>query len=145
MCSSNYSAENTPHSFGPVLAIELSICGRWKRRETGKGNHLPDLGARFLFFLLELLLLWVKLERTTSLTGFGLEEGTLGRAKEKQSGFTAIGGREQPLIPSFISCHKLHSLHSLVGVCVCVCFSILGFFNTVVINYIYTYLLSMSL
>lgn len=50
MCASNYSAENTPHSFGPVLAIELSICGRWKRRETGKGNSLLDLGARFLFF-----------------------------------------------------------------------------------------------
>lgn len=50
MCSWNYSAENTPHSFGPVLAIELSICGRWKRRETGKGNSLLDLGARFLFF-----------------------------------------------------------------------------------------------
>lgn len=50
MCASNYSAENTPHSFGPVLAIELSICGCWKRRETGKGNSLLGLGARFLFF-----------------------------------------------------------------------------------------------
>lgn len=58
-----------------------------KRRETGKGNSLLDLGARFLFFQLGLLLLWVKLERTMGWNGFGREEGTLGRAKEKHSDF----------------------------------------------------------
>lgn len=92
MCSSNYSAENTPHSFGPVLAIELSICGRWKKQETGTVNSLLDLGAQIPLFQLKLLLLWVKLEMTTRWNGFGLEEGTLGRAKQKHSGFEAISG-----------------------------------------------------
>ncbi len=84
-----------------------------------KRESFAGLGGQIPLFLLELLLPWVKLERTTILNGFGLEESTLGRAKEKQSGFTAIGGREQPLIPSFISCHKLQS--ALPGRCVCVC------------------------
>jgi len=64
MCVSNYSAENTPHSCWPPLAVELSICGRWKRRETGKGNSLLDSRGQIPLFLLRLLLLRVKLERT---------------------------------------------------------------------------------
>lgn len=71
---------------------------------------------------------------------FRLEEGALGRAKEKHSGFTTIGGFAQPLIPSFISCHKLDRLNSLVGVRVSPYFLISG-----IINDIYTSVLSMCL
>lgn len=52
----------------------------------------------------------MKLERTMGWRGFGLEEGMLGRAKEKQSGFSTI--------PSFISRYKLHGMNSVLAVLV---------------------------
>lgn len=58
--------------------------------------------------------------------GFGLEEGTLGRAKEKQSGFSAIA--------SFISRYKLHGMNSVLAVLV--------FIITGIINYTWMSVLS---
>lgn len=125
MCSSNYSAENTPHSFGPVLAIELSICGCSKKQETGKVNSLLDLGAQSPLFQLKLLLLLAKLEMTTRWNGFGLKEGTLGRAKQKHGGFQGKWLRAashtifyilplitQPEPPGRCACASLHKLFS---------------------------------
>lgn len=102
MCVSNYSAENTPHSSGPMLAVELSICGRRKGRATGKGNSLLDSGGQIAVFQPELLLFRVKLESIVGWNGFRFDEGALGWAKEKQSGFSTV------------PCHKLHSLSFLV-------------------------------
>lgn len=68
MCSSNYSAENTPHSFGaPSRPQSRWSAAGWKKQETeGKREQFARLGGKFpLFFQLGLLLLWVKLERTT--------------------------------------------------------------------------------
>lgn len=45
-------------------AVDLRPAGR-SRRQREKRNSLPDSGASFHFFFFQLLLLWVKLERTT--------------------------------------------------------------------------------
>lgn len=121
MCVSNYSAENTPHSSGPLLAVELSICGRWKRRATGKGNSLLDSGGQIAVFEPKLLLLWVKLESVVGWNRFRFDEGALGRAKKKHSGFCTV--------PSSIPCHKLHSLNFLVGVFAILVLLISGIIN----------------
>lgn len=134
MCASNYSAENTPHSLGPVLRRRSAVSGRGGRR--GKREWFCWTWG---LSQLKLLLLRVKLESTRGWNGFVLVEGRPGRAKEKHSGFTAggeRGGWEQPFILSFMSRHKLHRLHSLVGVCVCVCVNVGSsiFLNTGKIN-----------
>lgn len=77
MCSSNYSAENTLHSFGPQAgrrAVDLQAAGRSGRR--GKRYSLLDSGASIHLFRLGLLLLWVKLERTTRWNGLGPGQGS---------------------------------------------------------------------
>lgn len=96
MCSSNYRAENTPHSFGRAPAAELSICGR----ETGKGNGFLDAQARFLFFQLQLLLLWVKLERARRWNGFGWEEQNAGQGQGKAERFDCFRWLRATVRPS---------------------------------------------
>lgn len=55
-------------------AVDLRPAGRSGRRRK-KRNSLPDSGASFHFFQLGLLLLWVKLERTTRWNGLGPGQG----------------------------------------------------------------------
>lgn len=105
MCSSNYCAENTPHSFRASAgrgAVDLRPGDRKRERFSGTRGQIP-------LFRLKLLLLWVKLERSRRWNGFGSERSRmLGRAKKKRSGWAALGGGEQ-----HSDHHKLHRKNSL--------------------------------